>query len=235
MGPELKKFESFENKPPILYRVGTSDESIIQTVFVERKEYVFPPAFDPKIIFDIGANIGVVSVILANLYPEAKIYAFEPERENYEILEKNVSSYPNVKTFEVGLGDRMCSRVLFKSDDSKNLGGFSTHIKGKGQVADDSITILKTSTLIERFGTPDLIKIDCEGAEYEILNDVPEIEKVKWIAGELHGINDFHLLAMLNEKGFNLQLSGKHKDSKIWHFFAENKGGLECNMQKSNS
>lgn len=219
--PELKKFESFENKPDIIYRAGTSDEAIIQTIFVERKDYCFPPGIKPKIIFDIGANIGVATVIMANLYPEAKIYAFEPERENYELLEKNVSHYPNVKTFEAGLGDRMCSRVLFKSDDSKNLGGYSTHIKGKGQIADDAATILKTKIIEEKFGTPDLIKIDCEGAEYEILSDFEHLDKVKWITGELHGINDYALLSVL-DKNFDLKLSRNFKDV-IWHFLALSK------------
>lgn len=225
---ETKKFElPWEDVPSLIYRPGTSDEAIIKAILVDQQEYLFPK-FEPKIIWDVGANIGVTAVIFANIYPEAKIYCFEPEPLNFDLLEMNTKHYKNVKCFDSGLGDKTCSKLLFKSDDPKNLGGFSTFIKGKG-VVHDEVSILRTQLLVDQMGCPDLIKIDCEGAEFEILNDIPGIERVKFITGELHGVNDYGLLGLL-DKHFKLQFS-KAFDSPVWHFSALSKSWPETTAQ----
>jgi len=45
----------------------------------------------------------------------------------------------------------------------------------------------------------DLIKIDCEGAEYDVLSSLPQslLEHCEWIAGEMHDASGFKLLALL--------------------------------------
>jgi len=225
-----KKFHWAEDKPPIIYRPGTSDESIIQTVLVEKKEYLFPK-FDPKIVYDIGGNIGVVAVILANIYPEATIYSFEPVSENFELLIMNSKEYKNIKPLKLGLGMKTGDVTIFKSDDQNNLGGYSTHISGE---EGETVSIVRMETICAKLGTPDLIKIDCEGAEYEILNDIPLLENVKWITGELHGINDYKLLDLL-DRHFKIQ-SQRGFGDKVWHFNALSKAwtdfGRDLTLQR---
>lgn len=214
-----KKYVWDETKPPVKYRPGTSDESIIQTVMVEKREYGFPQ-FKPKLIFDIGANIGVVSVIMANVYPEATICAFEPVKENYDLLVENTSHYKNVITHHCGLGDNNRNLKIYKSDDARNLGGFSTEIVGE---VGEEVRITRVKTYLQRVGVPDLIKIDCEGAEWEIFNDFhpDELKKVKWITGELHGVNEFLVLDRLS-KAFHIATHREFGD-KVWHFHALNR------------
>lgn len=214
---KLKKFYAFDDKPPIFFREGTSDEAIIQTVLIKRKEYLFPN-FSPKVVFDIGANIGVTAVILANIYPHAKIHSFEPESENFALLQMNTEKYPNVVRHNCALGNKSGEFSMFHSEDPNNLGGFSTHILGPKNM---KIRAVRMATICEEFGEPELIKIDCEGAEYDILTDIPKIEKVKWITGELHGVNDFNLLAFLSQY-FRIQ-TGRNFYDKVWHFQAVSK------------
>lgn len=216
---KTKKFEAFDNKPPILYRPGTSDEAIIQTVLVERKEYLFPN-MKPASAFDIGANIGVVSVILANIYPDAIIHAFEPDEDNFYLLKQNVFEYKNIHAYKVGLGSKTRDATLYKSTDPTNFGGASTEIVNKedeGKV----ISMLNVQTLCEKLGVPDLIKIDCEGAEHDILTAIDHLEECQWITGELHGHLDFALLQKLSYH-FDIQTSKNFKDP-VWHFNAANK------------
>ena len=215
---QTKLFHAFDDKPPIEYRPNTSDEAIIDAVIVKKQEYAFPN-FKPNLIFDIGGNIGVVAVVLANIYPDAKIYSFEPVKENFDILKRNTEYYKNISAIQCGLGNKTEHRMIFKSSDPSNLGGFSTFIKDGGE--NSEIALVKMETICNEFGTPDLIKIDVEGAEYEILGDIPDIENVKWIAGELHGVNDYKLLDLLDKK-FNLQLARNFMD-KVWHFHAVSK------------
>jgi FkbM family methyltransferase len=218
-----RKFIWDDTKPGIEYRPATSDESIIQTVLVEQREYMFP-TFKPSIIYDMGGNIGVLAVIMANVYPDAMIYSFEPVRENFDLLVKNTATYKNVFPLNYGLGEGSGMRNIWKSDDEKNLGGFSTIIQTKGEDACHLVRIRDIGEVVREYGHPDLIKVDVEGAEAEILHAMPLLERVKWIAGELHGIRDFEILDLLS-KNFHIQTARNFTD-KVWHFHAVNKSCL---------
>lgn len=209
-----KLFHAFDERPPIKYRPGTSDEAVIKAVIIDRNEYAFPK-MNPQLVFDIGANIGVVSVVMANIFPGAKILAFEPEIENFKLLSENMASYKNVTPMNCGLGSKTETAMLYASEDPVNLGGYSNHIPGPSS---GNIPIVSMAQMCDKVGTPDVIKIDCEGAEYDILTSIPHIEDVKWITGELHGVKDFALLDFLS-KEFLIQTSRRFGD-KVWHFHA---------------
>lgn len=218
---KLKKFFGFgDDKPPILYRPESCDESIIHSNVIERNEYLFPK-MAPKIVFDIGANIGVISAILAQIYPDAIIYAFEPIESNFEILLMNAEAYPNIKPKKFGLGPRREMRHFFPSDNIINHGGYSTEIKSDKPTI--SCQIESMTEICKVLGPPDLIKIDVEGAEHSILTDMtePQLHSLKWIAGELHGIKDFALLDFLSAK-FEIQVQRNFGDV-VYHFHARNK------------
>ena len=80
----------------------------------------------PKIIFDIGANIGAASFFFAEHYPESKIYSFEPARDVLPILRKNLSCYKNVLIINKAVKDvnNKKSKLFI---DSHNYDGSSLH------------------------------------------------------------------------------------------------------------
>lgn len=220
---KTKKFVWDDTKPPIVYRPGTSDEAIIQTVLVEAKEYMFPnpqTLGDPKIVFDMGGNIGVLAVILSSCYPDARIYSFEPVKENFDLLLENTKEYKNVQACNYGLGNDTGRRTIWASEDPVNYGGFSLEIKNESR-PHYLITIRDIASVVKEFGVPDIIKVDVEGAESEIFESMPNLDRVKWIAGELHGIRDFQLLNLLS-RHFKIQCARNFGD-KVWHFHAANK------------
>lgn len=57
-------------------------------------------------VLDIGANIGIMTVLLAKRCPEGHVYAFEPVADNMKALRKTVEAYglANVSLYEVALG-----------------------------------------------------------------------------------------------------------------------------------
>jgi FkbM family methyltransferase len=63
-----------------------------------------PLALEPKVILDIGSNIGTSILFLHQQYPSAKIYRFEPHPETFRILQANVGSVPSVAVFNYALG-----------------------------------------------------------------------------------------------------------------------------------
>ena len=96
------------NANKVFYRSSTSDMTLIYEILLKPKyksEYFLPSKINPKVIFDIGGNIGITSIYLASLFPDAKIYTFEPLSENFEILQKNIKNYKNIRAFNYGLGN----------------------------------------------------------------------------------------------------------------------------------
>jgi len=229
-----KKFIWDDEKPPVVYRPGTYDEAIIHRVLVERGDYMFPTEkiLNPKVCFDVGGNIGIVAIVMATIYPSAKIYTFEPMQSNYELLLQNIEPYPNVKVLKYGLGGDSGKRRLWFSDDEKNPGGSSIAIKN-ADGRNEMVEIRDVASTFQDFGTPDILKIDVEGAEAEIFEAMPNLERVKWIAGELHGIRDFQVLDLL-AKYFKIQCA-RNFDSLVWHFHALNRSWSESHGGPQNS
>ncbi len=82
------------NKFPVYYRAHTSDRGIIYNILIQKgkkAEYYIPDEITPKVIFDVGGNIGITAIWMAKKYPGARVFCFEPMLENFEILKKTSS------------------------------------------------------------------------------------------------------------------------------------------------
>ena len=91
----------------VFYRPGTSDPLVINQVLLRqggKAEYYLPLALDPKVILDIGSNIGASVLYFHERFPSAKIYGFEPHPETFRILQANVDAIPSVEVFNYALG-----------------------------------------------------------------------------------------------------------------------------------
>lgn len=216
----LESIRFGQHQDPIYYRKGTSDEVVISSILGGR-EYAFPALFEPKVILDIGANIGVAAILMATIYPTATIYSFEPVKTNYDILLKNTLRFENIKTFPFGLGLARARELMYESDDPNNHGGFSLHPLGINDKKSQLIDIVYSDDFLHEMGVKeiDLIKIDTEGAEYDILHSI-KLHYVKYILGELHGVRDFSLMQYLEENGFSVGIQ-KTMHCRISKFCAE--------------
>jgi FkbM family methyltransferase len=126
------------------------------------------------IILDIGANIGLHSLVMAaSLSEKGKIYAFEPIKKTYDILSENVriNGLENkIALFNIGLSDRngmidfsIPSSTTVKEDD---LDAFYA-INYDQNILNESAKVATLDTWIstQNIQKVDLIKIDVEGAE----------------------------------------------------------------------
>lgn len=187
-------------------RRGTTDAQFLRDLASGDypKEYELPQGLNPAVIFDIGANIGAVSAALLRRYPRASLFAFEPLPENARILQHNLAAFPNATVLPYGLGNRTAELTFERSDDPRNFGGGG--FNGAQQDAArcvERIPVLAVAEALERLKITqiDLIKIDAEGAEYDILTNIPPetLRTVQAIVGELHDKpNDPELLKILS-------------------------------------
>jgi FkbM family methyltransferase len=218
----------------VFYRPATSDPLAIYQVLLRQRgkaEYYLPPALQPEVILDIGSNIGASILFFHEQFPAARIYGFEPNPDTFQVLQKNVSSLPSVEVFNYGLGasDATISVPFDGADFSRFM--------SKDKTADWSGPLSPTSCLIKHAGDVvrnlgltqvGLIKIDCEGAEYDVLTSLPPdlLSQCKWIVGEMHDESAFQLLALLAPH-FDLDLK-KRMFAPFFRFHACN---LACVQQ----
>ena len=112
----------------IHYRPGTSDQGVIYAILVKpekKAEYWVPRDLEADVILDIGGNIGVTTIYLADRFPTAKIYTFEPVAQNFALSVKNVEHLSNIEAFPVSLGSEQGMFEIYSSEDEKNLAGCS--------------------------------------------------------------------------------------------------------------
>jgi FkbM family methyltransferase len=121
-----------------------------------------------SIAFDIGANVGYHTLMLAQLVgSEGACYAFEPNSENCRLILLGVeqNGFTNVKLMPIALSDRP-GWAYFSPHIGSN-GGFSTR---GAEVADGNGTVVPVFVLDDLcLPGADIIKVDVEGAEYKVL------------------------------------------------------------------
>ena len=181
----------------IWVREGTYDQAIFQSVY-EKNEYQINN-FKEKTVVDIGAHIGSFSLLAAHKGAK-KVYAYEPDAESFQILERNVNG-TCVNAYNMGVHEEDdCGLKMVYSSDEQNTGGCQTIVCAESNVR--SITL---DTIIKKVGKIDLLKLDCEGAEYLAILNSKRLKRVKAIFGEYHG-PDFYpfddLKQKLDEEGF---------------------------------
>ena len=116
--------------------------------------------------WDIGANVGFYTLLFAELVrADGKVFAFEPFPENVGLLRRHVAinSYSNVRIIPSAVGN-FDGETGFVPGPNASMG----HITSGGQVR---VPCSRLDTLLAAgdIDTPDLIKIDVEGAEADVL------------------------------------------------------------------
>ena len=126
---------------------------------------------------DIGGHIGTFSIDTAEKVKQ--IYTFEPVKENFELLNKNIeqNDIKNILTFNKAIVGNDDTERTFYLDNAGNSGGHS--LIGAEKASETKVQCANIDKTIQEFGI-NKIKLDCEGAEYEILKamDMKPIEEM---------------------------------------------------------
>ncbi|MEO8589897.1 MAG: FkbM family methyltransferase [Flavobacteriales bacterium] len=169
---------------PLIVRTGSSDLAIFDEVVMLRG-YGFTLNKPPRVILDIGANIGMATLTFKRRYPDARVVAVEPDPENFDLLRRNTASLKGVELLQAALTP-MDGMIGFERD-GLNPSGF--HIRDL-KTGEQGVPAISMRTLMERFGLErvDLLKLDIEGAEKELFEaaDLAWMDRVDTIAVELH-------------------------------------------------
>ncbi len=213
-------------------RDGTVDWDSLNST-IHHDEYGFKD-FDFKgdeIIIDVGAETGGEAMVLSSLIPDGQIYSYEPLPENYELLKKHIklNCLKNVSPFLNSVGGSNRIERIYYGDEKTESGrrhkfiGNAFNVPQNGYVESDMIT-LENIFQILKLQKVFILKLDCEGAEPEILQNTPNyiLNKIDFIVGEHHFHTRAELLKMT--KGIFTDESCPYQAQRnIGHFRFKNK------------
>lgn len=127
---------------------------------------------------DVGANIGYYSMVAAALDPNLSIWAFEPEPRNASLFLKNrdLNAATHVHFQQAGLAASDRQIELYLSDD--NFGDHQIYDRGEAR-SSVTVDLLNGSDFLStKINTIDVLKIDTQGAEFEVISGLMPLLKV---------------------------------------------------------
>lgn len=202
-------------------------ESLDQTIdeIFREKPYHFDTDSKQPIIIDAGSNIGIATLFFKKYYPNAHILCFEPDPEAFKLLQKNVTCncLKDVKLINAALSDQdgevnFFGQVYMKDADARGNSIIDTW--GLQRQKNDTIKVqaVKLSSYIHQ--EVDFLKIDIEGAEQRVLEELEQADKLKFIkhmslevhmADQMDSINNAYFISQLLKRNhFTLDINEKN-------------------------
>jgi FkbM family methyltransferase len=165
------------------------------------------------VVFDIGANVGLYTVLLSKRVGDAgQVIAFEPEPHTFDHLMANLqlNERKNVRCFRKALGERTGQASLFTG--SVIGGGSLVHSQGGGH-GEEAVEIAQGDELVaaEKLPTPRVVKIDVEGYEHAVIQGLRHTLSepgCKMLCCEIHpsmlpaGVTPEAVLSLVDSMGF---------------------------------
>lgn len=196
----------------------------------------------PEIVIDVGAGIGDFTLLCLNRFPRCKVYAFEPCKESFHVLQKNLAtcgSASRVHSFRCGLSGYTDELLTMKRRPVDNGGNYIQELCNyEGFEAPPDLTENVQTMSVKTFGDlttlapfdytfqsqRTLLKIDTEGCEYQILHALGEsLKNLYYLALEWHNHERKLLWELLQSKGIDPLVRG-HQDEWNGLMFAYPRG-----------
>jgi len=211
--PTKGKYELWQmGNVKIKLRVGSSDKFAVWEVFGS-KVYPINSLKQTSVLIDIGAHIGTFSIYAASKQPTSTIYSFEPDKDNFEVLQENIriNNFNNIKSENIAVSDLTRKKIYYKGENGAMNSFYNKDYKKPIQI--DCIGIVE---IINQIGDIDYFKMDCEGAEYEILQAISDnnlFPHVKYFVMEYHsgyreGYDKQWIVNLLRSAGYKVEVQG---------------------------
>ncbi|WP_266081735.1 FkbM family methyltransferase [Haladaptatus caseinilyticus] len=176
---------------------------------------------ESDVVYDIGANIGTHTCFIGKRLKSGMVVAFEPMPKNATRLRYNLSTNLPADRWQIAefaLSNKDGSGTL--AVKSQNYGEGKHSLSADGEL---KIDVMRGETLIakERFPTPDILKIDVEGAELQVLEGFGEqLSDIRIVYAELHhdlsekyGTSTDEIEAYLRNNGFEIERLSERSDA----------------------
>ncbi|HEV8486979.1 MAG TPA: FkbM family methyltransferase [Blastocatellia bacterium] len=198
-----------------IIRCRVRDAGDVLSVFVDgdyRRMQI--PWAELRTVVDVGSTVGSFAVWAARRCPGARVIAVEPNPQVYPFLLDNIARNglsERVVAIEVALGKSNGSAAIEDDDAISTLVRVVPETVGRGAV----VTMLTIDELFRsnRLDHCDLLKLDCEGGEYDILlNASPDVlRSLDTVVCEYHPVPNHEpseLITLFQNNGFEVEADG---------------------------
>jgi FkbM family methyltransferase len=199
------------------FNVSYFDRATLRLLYREifvRQNYRFDSATKAPVIYDCGANLGMATMFFKFIYPNSRIKCFEPDPATFALLQRNISDnhLSSVEPFNLALWNEDGAIDFFVNPaDPGSLLMSTSHSRMDSQAI--QVPARRLSEFMD--GEIDFLKLDVEGAEARVLQDLSETGKLAMvrqmaieyhhrIPGERSAMSSF--LKLLEEGGFEYQI-----------------------------
>ena len=137
-------------------------------------QFVLELATQAEVVLDVGAHVGVFSLVAAHANPGARVFAFEPVPPTYQRLQSNVAlnQLKNVRCFQSALGDQDGTTEVFHQPGMTFTASLSREfMHWQPSWSSSMVTVITGDKFVEENDLPrvDLMKIDTESTEPQVL------------------------------------------------------------------
>ncbi|MEP6645556.1 MAG: FkbM family methyltransferase [Saprospiraceae bacterium] len=166
------------------------------------------------LVFEIGSNIGQYSLLIAEkIGVNGRLLCIEPDSDNFACLAFNIykNRLKQVEILNVAVGEKTGQATFYK--DTMTGGRMSSlfmkyasdHFKG----ITEEVRVITLRELIEKFGIPQFIKVDVEGAESMIFSDASLIDPGTKFLIEVRDETKEYIFNLFKNKQFKIMVLGE--------------------------
>lgn len=203
-----------------------SGAGYFQEMYLQNNYFKTYSPKDGDVVVDIGAHIGIFSIMVAQSKQKLKILSYEPSPALYNFLRRNIRLNvldKGIRAVPVGVGEKEGVVKFYASD----LVSGTTAWEAAREVVHPQDYIMASVTTLEKiFETNqilhcDFLKMDCEGAEFEALLATPSevFRKISHMAIEYH-LPPAPLVTRLAQEGFVVQV-GQVTSNNVGMLYAD--------------
>jgi FkbM family methyltransferase len=202
----------------ITIRRNIWDARIIKEIFFDKPYVRYFELPKNPVVIDVGGYIGDFTLYAAKYLKARKVIVYEPTKENFEILSRNVEN----NSFEgevvavnkaVGIDSEIRLNVEISDNEEVHVSSYWYQEAEQRVIPCVTLAELMETHVIQ---SVDLLKVDCEGGEYDIFPalDDETLGRIKNIVFEYHRVDGFEkrlhcVLDRLKSAGYTLRVDGQ--------------------------
>jgi FkbM family methyltransferase len=198
-------------------------ESVFEQIYYRKLPSAIYHIESPTVV-DIGANVGYFTLFTDFRLNKPAIYSFEPIQRNFALLQKNLAGLEPSRIHLINKAVSNSDReIVLRFNTGQDITTSASIFNNADGVDGEKVRSTTLPHLTEEYNLShiDLLKMDCEGAEYGIFYDTPKsfFEKVYCISLETHqGTKENENTAALAEYIRSLGFRVKTWPCFIWAF-----------------
>tara|TARA_Y100001936_G_C16084189_1_gene680281 strand:+ start:1107 stop:1877 length:771 start_codon:yes stop_codon:yes gene_type:complete len=215
-----EKFLIFETREGMKIKIRTNSTDLMALTNVWMINEYNMESYEIKkndIIIDVGSHIGLFSLLASKFCTEGKIFSYEPVKDNFEcfISNLNLNQIKHIFPFNLAVSSDSSKLDLFLNEDESGHSIFSQNDK---KISVNSIS-LKEIFDKNNISICKLLKLDCEGSEYSIIDALPieYFKRIENIVIEYHLADSRpeyaeKLITKIKNAGFQIETKPHYND-----------------------